>query len=107
MSATVRFSGRTLLHVVSYSVIQPVDFSQCLKILWPTDPLLGNDRETNSETTTVARQWPVRQWIGWKAMFSGWSLPMAAHATVDTATEERCFQRGPCREVVSGSKFRA
>jgi hypothetical protein len=30
------------------------------KILWHIDPLLGNDRETNNETTAVARQRPTR-----------------------------------------------
>jgi hypothetical protein len=31
-------------------------------ILWRTEPLLGKDRETNNETTAVARQQPARQW---------------------------------------------
>jgi hypothetical protein len=44
------------------------------------DQLLGNDRETNNETTAVGRQQPELQWTGWKA----------ANATMDTATEERC-----------------
>jgi hypothetical protein len=29
-------------------------------------------------------------------VFSARSAPMAAHATIDTATEERCFLFGPC-----------
>jgi hypothetical protein len=33
------------------------------------DPLLGNDRETNNETTAAARERPARQWTGWKAGF--------------------------------------
>jgi hypothetical protein len=28
--------------------------------LWHIDTLLANDRETNNETTAVARQWPAR-----------------------------------------------
>jgi hypothetical protein len=61
--------------------------------------LLGNDRETD-ETTAVARQRPARQWTGWKAMFSARFAPMAAHATMDTATEERCFLCGPCLDII-------
>jgi hypothetical protein len=44
-------------------------------------------------------------------VFSAQSVPMAAHATVEyvmpslsnscCATEERCFLRGPCRDVIS------
>jgi hypothetical protein len=44
-------------------------------------------------------------------VFSAWSVPMAAHATMEhvmpplsnnrTATDERCFLRGPCRDVIS------
>jgi hypothetical protein len=62
-------------------------------------PLLGNGRETD-ETTAVARQRPARQWTGWKAMFSARSASMAAHATMDTAKEERCFLCGPCLDVI-------
>jgi hypothetical protein len=32
------------------------------------NPLLGKDRETNNETTAVARQQPARQWTGWVAI---------------------------------------
>jgi hypothetical protein len=32
---------------------------------------------------------------------------MAAHATIDTATDEICFLLGPWQGVISGSKFRA
>jgi hypothetical protein len=31
-----------------------------LRILWHIGPLLGNDRETNIDTTDVVRQCPVR-----------------------------------------------
>jgi hypothetical protein len=30
------------------------------KILWHIEPVLGNDGETNNETTAVARQRPAR-----------------------------------------------
>jgi hypothetical protein len=43
----------------------------------------------------------MRHWTGWKAVFSERSVPMAAHATMDTATEERCFLWGPCLHVKS------
>jgi hypothetical protein len=65
-------------------------------VLWRTDPLLDNDHETNNETTATAMQQPVRQWTGWKTVFSVRSAPMAAHATTDTATEEWCFLCSPC-----------
>jgi hypothetical protein len=58
-------------------------------ILWHVDPLLGNDRETN-------RQRPVNSNKG-----MAFSAPMAARATMDAATEERCFLCGPCLEVIS------
>jgi hypothetical protein len=38
------------------------------KMLWHIHPFLGNDRETNNETTAVPRQQPGRQWIGWLAI---------------------------------------
>jgi hypothetical protein len=47
------------------------------------------------------------QWIGWKAVFSAQSAPMAAHATTDTATEERCFLCCPCLDVLSRTISRA
>jgi hypothetical protein len=52
---------------------------------------------------SVARQHiPImRQWTGWKAGFSAWSAPMAAQASVNTATEDRCFLCGPCLDVTS------
>jgi hypothetical protein len=37
----------------------------------------------------------------WKAVFSARSALIAAHETIDTATEERCFQCGPCLDVIS------
>jgi hypothetical protein len=48
------------------------------------DQLLGNDSETNDETTVVVKQRPARQWIGRKAVFSAGFAPMAAHETMDT-----------------------
>jgi hypothetical protein len=64
------------------------------KILWRINPLLGNDRKTNNETTAVARQRPARQWTDWIAMFSARSEPMAAHATVITLRSvPRCYKR--------------
>jgi hypothetical protein len=46
--------------------------------------LIGNDGETTNETTAVARQWSACQWTGCKATFSAPSVPVAAHATMDT-----------------------
>jgi hypothetical protein len=69
--------------------------------LWPTYSLLGNDRETNNETTAVAKQRPGLQWTGWKVMFSARSAPMAAQTAVDTATEKLCSLCYPCLYVVS------
>jgi hypothetical protein len=54
-------------------------------ILWCTDPLLGNDHETNNKTKAIARQWPLCQWTGWKAVFSAGSVWMPAHTTVDAS----------------------
>jgi hypothetical protein len=55
------------------------------------DPLLGKDRETNNETTAVARQQPARQWTGWKTVFSAGFAPIAAHATIDTTVKSGVF----------------
>jgi hypothetical protein len=42
----------------TYIVVVPFYVSMLAKnrVLWHTDPLLGNDRETNSETKAIARQ---------------------------------------------------
>jgi hypothetical protein len=53
-------------------------------ILRHIDPSLGNDLETNNETTAVARQQSGPQWTGWKGVFSTASAPLAAHATINT-----------------------
>jgi hypothetical protein len=45
--------------------------------------LLGNDRETNNETTAIARQRPALQGTGWKLAFSARSAPMASHKAMD------------------------
>jgi hypothetical protein len=63
-----------------------------LIILWHVDPLLGNDREMNSYTTAVARQWLSSDHVG---------IQTDANATVATATEERRFLCGLCRGVIS------
>jgi hypothetical protein len=39
--------------------------------------------------------------MDWKAVFSARSVPMAAHETMDTATEGWCFLCGPCLDVIS------
>jgi hypothetical protein len=36
-------------------LFRPVLFFKALKILWHIDLFLGNDRETNNETTAIAR----------------------------------------------------
>jgi hypothetical protein len=43
----------------------------------------------------------TRQWTGGKAMLSARSTTMAAHATMDTATEELCFLCCLCLDVSS------
>jgi hypothetical protein len=60
--------------------------------------LTGNDRGTKNDTTAVARQRPVRQSIGWKAVFSvestliaAQSTLIAAHATMDTTMRSDVF----------------
>jgi hypothetical protein len=55
------------------------------------DPLPGNDRETNNETKTVARQRSARQWTSWKVIYPAKSAPMAAYATVDTTMGSGVF----------------
>jgi hypothetical protein len=62
-----------------------------------------------SQQPAVTRQLPVNNNRG--MVFSALSMPIAAHATVEhivlpvsnnrNATEERCFLRGPCRDVIS------
>jgi hypothetical protein len=48
-----------------------------LQIFWRIDPLIGNDRETNNDTTAVVRQR---------------SAPMAVHATMDiTMPNSVCY----------------
>jgi hypothetical protein len=65
--------------------------------LWHTDPLLGIDRETNNEITTIARQQlrkygtvlepllcsgpPKTMEIMLEAVFSMWSAPRLYHPT--------------------------
>jgi hypothetical protein len=49
-----------------------------------TDPLLGNDGETNNETTPVVRQ----QFLDKQQLNNN---------------EERCFLRGPCQCVINGT----
>jgi hypothetical protein len=76
---------------------------------WRSDSLLGSDRETN-KTTGVAMQRKVRQWTGWKAMFTARSAPMAAHATMDTMSGfsvrsvPRCYKWDKVYSSVSGEK---
>jgi hypothetical protein len=51
-------------------------------ILWHIDPLIDNDRETNNETMTVAKQRPARNkgsTLG--SVVSMWSAPRRYHAT--------------------------
>jgi hypothetical protein len=56
-------------------------------ILWYVDPLLVNDSEISTYTTAVAK-YQLRKHI-------------FLHGNNCTATEERCFLRGPCRDVRS------
>jgi hypothetical protein len=62
-----------------------------------------------SQKSTVTRQRPVNKIRG--IVFSAQSIPMAAHAAMEyvmlslsknyTATEEQCFLRYPCRDVIN------
>jgi hypothetical protein len=72
------------------------------KLLWRIYTLLGNDRETNNETTAVDRQRSARQWTGWKAVRANGFARNNGYNN-----EELCFLRGPCRGVIRGTKFRA
>jgi hypothetical protein len=53
----------------------------------------------------IARQRPrnrQRPLLGnGEIVFSARSAPIAAHATMDTVTEERCVLCGPCQDVIS------
>jgi hypothetical protein len=73
------------------------DGTEYLQILWCIDPLIGNDRETNNDTTAVDRQRQAPMEAEER------SASMAAHAHND----EQCFLRGQCRGVISGTLFRA
>jgi hypothetical protein len=58
-------------------------------ILQHVDLLICNDF---LKTPAPRKQIPnMSQWTDWKAVFSARSAPMAAHATMDTATEEWHF----------------
>jgi hypothetical protein len=83
-------------------IIVDFNYRNIKKVLWRIDPLLGSALEIN-ETTPVARQRPACQWNGWKTAFSVRSAPMGANATMDTATDERCFVCGPCLDVITSS----
>jgi hypothetical protein len=61
-----------------------------MKILRHVDPLLGNDREIRDYTTAVARL-RLRQQTRTQHFYGNNS----------TATEDRCFLRGPCRVFIS------
>jgi hypothetical protein len=54
------------------------------------EPLLGNDSEISDYTTTVGRKWPHQQ-----------TRTQKFHGNNCTATEERYFLRGSCRDVIS------
>jgi hypothetical protein len=43
----------------------------------------------------------MRQWAVWKGVFSARFASLAAHATMDTVTEERCSLCGPCLAIIS------
>jgi hypothetical protein len=73
---------RAMPHANISSAFKKIKFFQLIQILWHIGPLLGNDREPNNGTV-IARQRPLRQWTGWKALISAGSAPMAPH-TMDT-----------------------
>jgi hypothetical protein len=69
---------------ITYRKISHIDLNvHCSKILWRTDPLLGNDRQTNNETTAVALKRSVHQWTSWKVVFLARSASMAPQATME------------------------
>jgi hypothetical protein len=56
--------------------------------------VLGNGRETDNGTTSVARQQIINK--------QEWTLLGNGSVNTDMhATEELCFLRGPCRDVIS------
>jgi hypothetical protein len=61
----------------------------------------ARQRPRNKRDNSLVRQRQARQCTRWKAVFSARSAPMAAHATINTATGERCFLCGPCIHVIS------
>jgi hypothetical protein len=62
-SVSSHFEGKNELRAskeVSQIYVTKLFMSVPFKILWYTDPLQGNDREANNETTAVARHRPAR-----------------------------------------------
>jgi hypothetical protein len=68
-----------------------------IEILWHVDALLGNDREVIRQRLLLGNR-PQRATEEWCFLRGP---PMFAHATMDTATEERYFLCGPCLDVIS------
>jgi hypothetical protein len=84
------------------NIIRGIEILQ--SILWH----IRSKQELWSQQPAVTRQLPVN--FNRRIVFSAQSVPMAAHVTMDyvmaslnnnyIATEERCFLRGPCRELL-------
>jgi hypothetical protein len=55
--------------------------------------LLGKDHEINDYTTSIARRWLRQQ-----------TRKQQFHGNNCTATEERCFLRGPCQDFISRAR---
>jgi hypothetical protein len=58
MSMKASAHGITAMQVKAHNVMCFTLKSGCIIVLWHTDPLLGNDHETNNDMST-ARQRPV------------------------------------------------
>jgi hypothetical protein len=80
-------------------------------LLWHTVAYSLKARIVESQQPAVTRQRPINN--NRRMIFSGQSVPMAGHETVEcvipslgnnsTATVEQCFLRGPLWDVISGT----
>jgi hypothetical protein len=68
-----------------------------MRVLYNVEPLLSND----SVMTPIGNRFLTRANGLITKLFSARSAQMAAHATMDTETEGRCFLCGLCLDVIS------
>jgi hypothetical protein len=93
-----------LVFLISFDLI--ANGVRGLKVLWRIDPLLGNDRETNNQTTAVAMQRPaLNSGSLLEAVFSMWSGPRLYHAINKIAHVEHLNSGINQYSVVFASNF--